>query len=119
MQSDIAGEKFIVSAENISFKEVIWQMADELKVKRPTFEAGNFLREFVWRLEAVKYFFTKQRPLITKESAKLASIDFYYSNEKIKRTLNFNFKPVKETIAETAEVFLKSQQAKKKFGVFE
>ena len=118
MQSNISGEKFIVSAENLSFQDVIWQMADGLKVKRPNLEAGKILRTIAWRVEAIKSFFTKQRPLITKESAELASLDFTYSNEKIKRSLNYNFKSTKETIAETAEVFLKSQEEDKEFGVF-
>ncbi len=118
MHSDISGEKFILSAENLSFRDVIWQMADELKVKRPNLEAGKILRSIAWQTEAIKFLFTKQRPLITKESAELASIDFMYTNEKVKRALNYNFKPIKETIAETAEVFLKSQKEKKKFGVF-
>lgn len=118
MQSDISGEKFILSAENLSFREVIWQIADELKVNRSNLEAGKILRAIAWRTEAIKSLFTHKRPLITKESAEVASIDFTYSNEKIKRTLNYNFKPVKETIAETAKVFLKSHKEKKDFGVF-
>ena len=118
MQSDISGEKFIVSAENLSFREVIWQMADELKVKRPNLEASKILRAIAWRTEAIISLFTKQRPLITKESAELASIDFTYSNEKIKRALNYNFRPMKETIAQTAQVFLKSQKEGKDFGAF-
>ena len=93
-------------------------MADELKVKRPNLEAGKILRAIAWRTEAIKSLFTKQRPLITKESAELASIDFTYSNDKIKRALNYNFRPIKETIAETAKVFLKSKKEGKEFGVF-
>jgi dihydroflavonol-4-reductase len=119
MQSDISGEKFIINAENLSFQQVIWKMADEMKVKRPSIEAGNFLRAVAWRMGVIKSFVTKQRPLITKESAELASISFNYSNEKIKRTLAFQFKPISETIRETAKVFLKSNKEGKSFGVFE
>ena len=119
MQSNISGEKFILNSENLSFREVIWQMADKMKVKRPNIEAGNFLRSVAWRTEVLKSIFTNQGPLITKESAELASINFTYSNEKIKHTLNYNFKLMSETIAETAAAFLKSKKEKKEFGVFE
>lgn len=118
MLSDINGEKFILSSESLSFRGVIWQMADEMKVPRPSLEAGKVLRSVAWRTEALKSFFTKQRPLITKESAALAAIDFSYSNQKIRQALNYNFRPVKETIAETASVFLKSREEEKDFGVF-
>ncbi len=119
MQSHIAGEKYIVTAENISFREVMWQMADALQVKRPAIEAGNLLRAVAWRLEAIKALFSQQRPLITKESAQLAAINFTYSNLKIKQALNYSFRPIEETIKETATVFLKSKQEQKEFGVFD
>jgi nucleoside-diphosphate-sugar epimerase len=118
MQSDISGEKFILSAENLSFRDVIWQMADEMKVQRPSLEAGKFLRSIAWRMEVIKGLFGHHRPLITKESAEVAGISFQYSNEKIKQTLNYNFRPVKQTIADTAQVFLKSHAEKKEYGVF-
>ncbi len=116
MQSDITGEKFLVTSENLTFRELIWQMADELKVKRPSLEAGKFLRSVAWRMEAVKSLFTKHRPLITQESAALAAINFTYSNAKIRKALGYEFIPLKKTIAETAQAFLKSKQEGKDFG---
>jgi hypothetical protein len=94
-------------------------MADEMKVKRPSIEPGKYLLEIAWRTEAIKSLVTKKRPLITKESAKLANLNFAYSNDKTVRTLNYNFKPVKETIAETTNIYIESIKAKKEFGVFE
>ena len=119
MESPITSEKYIVTAENISFKEVMWQMADAMKVKRPSVEAGKTLRAISWRTEAIKTLFTKERPLITKESAQLASINFAYSNEKIKKTLNYSFRPLDKTIQDTAAAFLKSMREQKAFGVFD
>jgi hypothetical protein len=94
-------------------------MADALKVKRPSLEVGKVLMSIAWRWEVIQSWFTGRNPIITKESGGLAEINFRYSNEKIKATLNYNFKPVKETIEETAEVFLKSHKDGKGFGVFE
>jgi nucleoside-diphosphate-sugar epimerase len=118
MNSEISGEKFIVSSENLSFREVMWMMADELNTARPPLEAGKFLREIAWRTEAVKHFFSNQPLLITRESAEVASINFLYNNEKIKQALGYNFKPLKETIADTSRVFLQSQKEGKPFGTF-
>ncbi len=117
MLSEISGEKFLVTSQNLTFKDIIWQIADELKVKRPGIKAGKALRSIAWRFEALKALFTNKRPLITQESAALAAIDFTYSNAKIKQTLGYEFRPIKNTIAETAAVYLKSQQQKKDFGV--
>lgn len=118
MTSDIEADKFIISSENLSFRDVMWQMADAMKVKRPSREAGKVLRSIAWRMEWIKSLFTKQRPLVTKESARLASINFLYSNQKVKQALGYQFKPLSETINETASVFLKSNSEGKDFGVF-
>lgn len=118
MESNISGEKFLVTSQNLTFKDIIWQIADELKVKRPGIEAGKMLRSIAWRTEAVKALFTSQRPLITQESAALAAIDFTYSNEKIKQALNYSFTPINKTIADTAKAFLKSKEEGKDYGIF-
>ena len=118
MKSDISGEKFLVTAENLSFREVIWYIADALKVKRPGIEAGKLLRSAAWRIEAVKALVTGGRPLITQESAALAAIDFTYNNDKVVKQLNYTFRPIQQTIEETAAVFLQSQQEGKGYGVF-
>ena len=119
MQSNLSGEKFIVSAENLTFKDIIWMMADALQVKRPPYQAGKLLRSIAWRMEWVRALFTGKRPLITKESAAVASIDFTYSNQKIKQALNYTFIPLEQTIRDTATVFLQSLQQHKDYGTFD
>jgi nucleoside-diphosphate-sugar epimerase len=119
MESNIVDEKFIITSENISFKNLMWTMADALKVKRPTVEATTMLRSFAWRFEFLKSLLSKKRPLITAESAALAAISFAYSNEKIKAALGYEFRPINATINETAQVFLKSMEQKKDWGVFD
>ena len=119
MNSAIEAEKFIISSENLSFRDVMWQMADAMQVKRPSLEAGKILRSIAWRMEWIKSLFTLQRPLVTKESARVASINFQYSNQKVKQALGYQFKPLHETINETAAVFLKSNSEGKDFGVFQ
>lgn len=118
MNGPYNGERFIISAENRSFREVMFMMADALRVKRPALEAGPFLRQIAWRTEAVKAFFTGKRPLITKESATLASINFQYSNKKITDALGYHFRPLQQTIADTAAVYLQSVKQGKGYGLF-
>lgn len=118
MESDISGEKFIISAENISFRELMWSMADALKVKRPSWHAHRLLREIVWRVETIKSLFSSARPLVTKETAELASMNFRYTNEKAAKALQMSFRPLQQTITDTAAVYLQSKQAGKDFGTF-
>jgi nucleoside-diphosphate-sugar epimerase len=53
---------------------------------------------------------THSKPLITKETARTAFQKFYYSNEKIKQALGFEFIPIKDSIGKTCEFFLKDRQ---------
>jgi dihydroflavonol-4-reductase len=117
MDSDITGEKFIVSSENLSFREVMWMAADALKTRRPYIRSGKILAEIAWRAESIKGLFGKPPVIITHDSVALGQSDFYYSNDKIRKALNFTFRPVKETVAAVATSFLSSRQSKKAFGL--
>lgn len=118
MQGHYKDERYIISAQNESFKNLIWQIADALNVKRPQLEAGSMLREVAWRLEWVKSVFSNQRPLVTKHSAQLAGIDFTYANQKIKDALHFEFRPLEQTIRDTANAYLQSKKSGINYGVF-
>jgi len=117
MDSDISAEKFIVSAENLPWNEVMWMAADAMKVKRPFIRINKPIGSLAWRLDALRAFFTRMKPLATGDSVTLAQNDFYYSNDKIRKTLDFNFRPMHDTIAETAAAYLNSAKDKKTFGL--
>lgn len=117
MESNISGEKFLLVSENISFRELIWLMADSLQVKRPRIAVGKWLMVFAWRFEVLKGWVTGQAPIITKESAGLTEIDFQYSNRKVTTALNFQFRPLHQTIRDTAQLYLQSEKLGKGFGV--
>lgn len=117
MHSEISGEKFLMLSENHSLRDITWMIADALQKKRPSVKIGKALIDVAWRAEALKSLMSGNKPILTKESATFTEIDFRYSNEKIKRALNYNFIPVEQTIKETAAIFLKSKAAGKNFGV--
>lgn len=118
MENEAGNGKYIISAANGSFHELMWMMADALKVKRPSVAAEKWLLSIAWRAEALKSLFTQTPPLITKETARIARIDFEYSNEKIVAALNYRFRSINETVADTAKAYLKSVAEKKEYGTF-
>lgn len=107
MEKDIRDERFIINSENISYQDVINHIADYFGKKRPTIAVGTFLSEIGWRAEGVGKFFSKTRPMITKETARNGQRVWLYSNEKIKKTLGIEFIPVKEGIKNVCDIFLK------------
>jgi len=105
MKSDIKNEKFIVSAENLTYKEVLNEIADNLDKKKPSFYANNFMLSFIWRLEFLLLKLTNRNPLITKEIAASAQSKSNYSNKKIVNTLNYQFITIKESINKISKLF--------------
>lgn len=117
MKSDISAEKFIVSAENALWGDIMFQAADAMKIKRPYIRVNKAIGSLAWRLEALKSFFTQTQPIITYDSVTLAQNTFRYSNSKVCTALNFSFRPLTDTIKQTAAAYLQSLAAGKDYGL--
>jgi dihydroflavonol-4-reductase len=100
MESEIIGQRFILSAENYGYRELFTDMANVLGKKPPHIAVKPWLAEIVWRVEAVKTKFTGKKALLTKETARTAQMKVYYNNSKILSVLpEFKFTPLKTTVA--------------------
>jgi len=106
MDSDIKGNRFILSADNWSYYDLFSTMAARLGKKPPHIEIRSWLAEVVWRMEKVKGLISGNKPLVTKETARTAQLKVYYNNEKIQRMLpGFQFKPLQQTIDEVCDIY--------------
>ncbi len=102
MESGISSERFIISAENKSYKEVFDIIADAFKKKRPTKRVTAFLASFMWRWELVKSKFTNSDPLVTKETAATAMAKVKFDNTKLKKYFpSFQYSNLNLTIENT------------------
>ncbi len=102
MNSEINNERFILSAENLSYREVFTSIAKCFNKKPPQKKVTPFMTEIVWRLEALKAGFTGKKSLLTKETAQTALTTVYFDNSKILNALpRFHFTSIAETIKYT------------------
>ncbi len=83
MESDLNGERFILCAHNLLFRDLFTQIALAFNKKPPHKMVTPFLAALIWRLEAIKAFFTKKDPLLTKETAKTAQTKVSFNNTKL------------------------------------
>lgn len=110
MNSDIANERFILSAGNYYYKDVFSQMAVAIGKKPPHKFAGKSLTELVWRLAFIKSKLKGTEATITKETARTAREIYHFDNSKfIKAFPDFHFRALEETIQDMAKVFLKDK----------
>lgn len=99
MNSDIHGQKFIVSAANKTYRELFELIAQEFGKQPPHKNVTPFIAGLVWRLEAFKKIFTGNKPLLTKETAATAQVKLFFNNGKLLEFLpSFTYTPFEETI---------------------
>ena len=119
MESDIAGERFIINAENRSFRDTIWEIADKMNVKRPAFALSKWLIPVGRVVDWSRAKLTGDEPVFTADVARITARQIQFDNNKIKTALGFSFAPVSEAIDETIAKYRESAAAKKPCAILE
>lgn len=99
MKSNIYNERYITIAENLPYKKVIYDIAEELNVKSPKIRINPWVLKILWRLDWFASNILRTKRILTKANVASISQAKLYSNEKIKKELNFTFIPIKKTIS--------------------
>ncbi len=106
MESNITAQRFILSAQNRSYEDVLKLIAKAFGKKPPHKQVSPFIAKIVWRLEKIKSSFTGKEPLITKETAKTALAKVNFDNSKLNKFLpEFTYRSIEETIRDTCAIF--------------
>jgi len=106
MESDITGQRYILNGDNWTFRQLFNTIADGFGKKQPHKEATPFLSSIAWRMEKLKSLFSGKRPLLTRESARVARSKTYFDNNKILQQLpGFQFTPLEKTIKRSCEAY--------------
>lgn len=111
MNSNIKNQRYILVAENLSYKTVFNEIASTLNVKKPTVKVTRFMSELAWRIEYIKSVVTGRPAILTKHSAKAIHNSYFYSSKKIETDLNFRFESVMNTIAQISSIYKKEIKA--------
>jgi dihydroflavonol-4-reductase len=107
MESEHTEQRYIVNGDNWFFKKLQDTIADCFGKKKPYRPTTRFLIGLAWRMEKIKAFFTRNRPLLTKESARVAYSKTYFENDKILKALpGFSFTPLEKSIQKSCENYL-------------
>jgi len=104
MNSDLAGERFILSEGDYSYAEVFGLIGESLGVSRNLKLVTPSLLRNLARLDAFAGFFTGKRR-ITSEHVRAAFGEVHFSSEKIKSAIGMEFTPLDKVIGEVAEQY--------------
>lgn len=100
MESNIRDERYIINSENLTYKEFFSKIALNFGKKSPSVALKPWMMYMAWLGSKIITPITGKRFGLSLETVRSAFKRHQYSNEKIKKALNFNFKPVDESISE-------------------
>ena len=104
MESSVSEERFIINHENWEFRKLFDAIADGFGQKHPKWQATPFLSSIAWRMEKVKSFLKNAKPLLTKETARIALSKTYWQNDKILKALpGFSFMALESSITKACK----------------
>ena len=110
LQSNLVDQRFIISAENRSFRELFNGIADGFSKKRPRREATALLAALAWRWEAVKSRFSGNQSILTRETARLAQAETIYRSNRIFDLLpGFRFTALDDTVRLACAAYLQGR----------
>lgn len=89
--SEIEGERFVLNAENLTYKAVLERIAKQLGVKAPTKRVSHQMLRFLARLDGVLSFLHLKKRTLTLASADALGTITTYNGEKIKKYIDFNY----------------------------
>lgn len=102
VERNLPSDRYLCTGHAISFHDLMNQLADEMKVKRPRWKAGIFLSQMALYFDFIKGIFTGKRTL-TRESVEKAHSVTHYDSSKIKKALDFEFRPLEDTFHFTVQ----------------
>lgn len=108
-----SGHRFILNAGRLPLIQFFTLTAKRFNKRPPSFRANPALIKTLSFLEMTRSRLTGSEPLITRETARLANTRFFYSNEKIKKQLKFEFKSIDETLDWCCQYYIDQPLAKK------
>jgi dihydroflavonol-4-reductase len=111
MESKESHDRFIVNGDNWTFQQLFNTIADGFGKKHPHREATPFVGKLAWRIEKLKSMMSGKKPLLTRESARVAQSVTYFDNSKILKALpGFSFTPLEKAIQKNCEQYLANLQ---------
>lgn len=104
-EGEYSGERYILSSENLSYRNMLEMIARELDRQPPSRHAGVALTALACRLDWLNHHLTGRPRNITRDTVKSSRNRSYFSNEKFRKSTGMEFRPVQESVRDTACYF--------------
>jgi dihydroflavonol-4-reductase len=103
----LTNNRYILASENRTYKELFTSIAKALNTNPPQVKATKTMLKLAVFFEWVKSLLIGAEPLVTTETSRNALNSTFYSSEKVKQQLQFDFISVEDAVLNTSRHFLK------------
>ncbi len=105
MDSEIQNERYILVSRNLSFESLMKSMAEGLQVKPPRKKLRNWQLELFWRLDWLRCLLSRKKRRLSRKQAKSLKNPVFYSSNKIKNTLDYEFEDLERIIQQCCKLY--------------
>jgi len=106
MTSDIENRRFVLNAENLSYKELLETAADIFDNNKPRYEAKYWMLKLYQWIEGARSLITGKPSEVTAETVRNAFTQKKFSNSRAVKELEINFTSVRETLLKYRAFYL-------------
>lgn len=106
-ESDKQNEHYVLVSENLSNKELLFMIADAMLTRRPYIHGTGWLLMSLAGIMEFLQKITGKKMILDKGTARVALSRSYYSSEKIKSEIGFEFTPIKKCVQEICDRMMK------------
>jgi nucleoside-diphosphate-sugar epimerase len=111
------GKRYIISASNASYLEVLSSIAEQMNKKVPRLPVNKWMAEIAWRGASVISTLTGNKPFVEKSPARLSQYKYAYPNLRSKTDLKMEYIALQQTIKESVQAYLKSKNENSEFAI--
>ena len=108
MEGQYSQERYVLVAENLSFKDAFGMIASGLGKKLPNRKTSPRMMKIAYYMQIISHYVFRTKRTIFKSSIRSAFATRSFDNKKIKAATNHEFIPVEQAIKTTAKAFLDS-----------
>lgn len=106
----IKNQRYVLSAENHTYREIFDWIAEALNQPKPAFRANRLLLNIGWRASRLASRFTGKAPALTRDTARSSLKVTDYDGSRITGIIDFSYTPIEKTIGDIGEIFLGEQE---------
>lgn len=106
LERDTDGDRFLLNAANLSWKEVLTLLAKSIGKKPPGLAVPRWQSALLWPVEKVRTSLTGTRPLITKESHRNVQASFRYDGSGFRELTGRDYRDIGTVIESIGQRYL-------------